>query len=108
MHASVYDSIRLMVLLADFPFAGHLVRRGGEPTSSTIRLPFGSDGSSVSLTGTGPVVSSGAVVLSTRRSSGELLATAETLHAIVDSTTRRPTRVPAWFEEAIAAAERGS
>jgi acyl-CoA thioester hydrolase len=39
---------------------------------------------------------------------GELLATAETLHAIVDSTTRRPTRVPAWFEEAIAAAERGS
>jgi acyl-CoA thioester hydrolase len=38
---------------------------------------------------------------------GELMATAETLHAIVDATTRLPTRVPAWFVEAIATAERG-
>jgi acyl-CoA thioester hydrolase len=38
---------------------------------------------------------------------GELMATAETLHAIVDATTRLPTRVPVWFVEAIATAERG-
>jgi acyl-CoA thioester hydrolase len=39
---------------------------------------------------------------------GELMATAETLHAIVDATTRLPTRVPPWFVEAIATAERES
>ena len=38
---------------------------------------------------------------------GELVATAETLHATVDATTRQPTRVPPWFAEAIATAERG-
>jgi acyl-CoA thioester hydrolase len=38
---------------------------------------------------------------------GVLMATAETLHAIVDATTRLPTRVPPWFVEAIATAERG-
>jgi len=37
---------------------------------------------------------------------GELIATAETLHATVDSTTHGPTRVPPWFVEAIARAER--
>ena len=37
---------------------------------------------------------------------GVLIATAETLHATVDASTRVPTRVPAWFAEAIATAER--
>lgn len=37
---------------------------------------------------------------------GELVATAETLHATVDATTRMPTRVPSWFTEAVAIAER--
>jgi acyl-CoA thioester hydrolase len=36
---------------------------------------------------------------------GELIATAETLHATVDATTHQPTRVPPWFLEAIARAE---
>jgi acyl-CoA thioester hydrolase len=36
---------------------------------------------------------------------GELIATAETWHATVDSTTHTPTRVPPWFVEAIATAE---
>jgi len=36
---------------------------------------------------------------------GDLVATAETLHATVDAETRQPTRVPAWFAEAIARAE---
>lgn len=36
---------------------------------------------------------------------GELIATAETLHATVDTKTHAPTRVPAWFVEAIARAE---
>jgi acyl-CoA thioester hydrolase len=39
---------------------------------------------------------------------GELMATAETLHATVDATTRQPTRVPPWLAEAIATAERVS
>jgi len=39
---------------------------------------------------------------------GELVATAETLHATVDAETMQPTRVPAWFVEAIATAERKS
>jgi acyl-CoA thioester hydrolase len=39
---------------------------------------------------------------------GELVATAETLHATVDAATLAPTRVPAWFVEAIATAERPS
>jgi acyl-CoA thioester hydrolase len=39
---------------------------------------------------------------------GELVATAETLHATVEATTRQPTRVPPWFVEAIATAERES
>jgi acyl-CoA thioester hydrolase len=38
---------------------------------------------------------------------GELVASGETLHATVDATTRAPTRVPPWFVEAIATAERG-
>ena len=37
---------------------------------------------------------------------GELVATAETLHATVDASTLVPTRVPAWLVEAIATAER--
>lgn len=36
---------------------------------------------------------------------GELIATAETLHATVDGTSHAPTRVPPWFVEAIARAE---
>ena len=36
---------------------------------------------------------------------GELVATAETSHATVDSVTRLPTRVPAWFANAVATAE---
>ena len=39
---------------------------------------------------------------------GELIATAETLHAIVDATTMRPTRIPPWFAEAVARAESAS
>ena len=39
---------------------------------------------------------------------GEPIASGETLHAIVDAATMRPTRVPAWFAEAVARAERGS
>ena len=39
---------------------------------------------------------------------GELIATAETLHATVDAATRQPTRVPPWFVDAIATAERES
>ena len=39
---------------------------------------------------------------------GALVATAETLHATVDATTLQPTRVPGWFVEAIATAERES
>ena len=38
----------------------------------------------------------------------ELMATAETLHATVNATTMRPTRVPAWLADAIATAERAS
>ncbi len=36
---------------------------------------------------------------------GTVVATAETLHATVDATTRQPTRVPPWFVHAIATAE---
>jgi acyl-CoA thioester hydrolase len=36
---------------------------------------------------------------------GELMATAETLHATVDAATRFPTRIPPWFREAVATAE---
>jgi acyl-CoA thioester hydrolase len=39
---------------------------------------------------------------------GELMATAETLHATVDAATRLPTRIPPWFREAVATAETGS
>jgi acyl-CoA thioester hydrolase len=39
---------------------------------------------------------------------GEPVATAETLHATVDAATLAPTRVPAWFVDAIATAERTS
>ncbi len=35
----------------------------------------------------------------------ELVADGHTLHAIVDASTRLPTRVPAWFVEAVARAE---
>lgn len=37
----------------------------------------------------------------------ELVADGFTAHATVDAATRRPTRVPAWFAEAVAAAEAG-
>ena len=36
---------------------------------------------------------------------GVLIAEGWTLHATVDATTLRPTRVPAWLMEAIASAE---
>jgi acyl-CoA thioester hydrolase len=36
---------------------------------------------------------------------GELVADGWTAHATVDAATHRPTRVPAWFAEAIARAE---
>jgi acyl-CoA thioester hydrolase len=36
---------------------------------------------------------------------GELVADGHTLHATVDASTRLPTRVPAWFVEAVARAE---
>ena len=36
---------------------------------------------------------------------GELVAEGHTSHATVDASTRLPTRVPAWFVEAIARAE---
>ena len=36
---------------------------------------------------------------------GELVADGHTSHAIVDAATRRPTRVPPWFAEAVARAE---
>ena len=39
---------------------------------------------------------------------GELIATAETLHATVDAATMVPTRVPEWLGEAIATAEGSS
>jgi len=39
---------------------------------------------------------------------GVLVATAVTLHATVDAATRLPTRVPPWFVDAIATAERES
>jgi len=35
----------------------------------------------------------------------ELVAAGHTLHATVDAMTRRPTRVPPWFAEAVARAE---
>lgn len=35
----------------------------------------------------------------------ELVADGRTSHAIVDASTRRPTRVPPWFTEAVARAE---
>ena len=38
---------------------------------------------------------------------GELVAEGSTSHATVDAVTRRPTRVPAWFAEAVATAEAG-
>jgi acyl-CoA thioester hydrolase len=37
--------------------------------------------------------------------SSELIAEGSTSHAIVDAISRRPTRVPAWFVEAVAKAE---
>ena len=36
---------------------------------------------------------------------GEIVAEGHTAHATVDSASRRPTRVPAWFVEAVARAE---
>ena len=36
---------------------------------------------------------------------GELVAEGSTSHATVDAATRLPTRVPAWFAEAVARAE---
>ena len=39
---------------------------------------------------------------------GELVAEASTSHATVDAVTRRPTRVPAWFADAVATAEQPS
>ena len=36
---------------------------------------------------------------------GDLIAEGSTAHATVDAGTRRPTRVPAWFVEAVARAE---
>jgi acyl-CoA thioester hydrolase len=36
---------------------------------------------------------------------GEQIATASTSHATVDRETRAPTRVPAWFADAVATAE---
>jgi acyl-CoA thioester hydrolase len=36
---------------------------------------------------------------------GEVVAEGSTSHATVDSLTRRPTRVPTWFAEAVARAE---
>ena len=36
---------------------------------------------------------------------GTVVATAETLHATVDATTRQPKRVPSWLVHAIATAE---
>ena len=38
---------------------------------------------------------------------GVLVADGDTSHAVVDAATRLPTRVPAWFVEAIARAEEG-
>ncbi|MGZ4292049.1 MAG: acyl-CoA thioesterase [Gaiellaceae bacterium] len=37
---------------------------------------------------------------------GELIADGWTAHATVDAATMRPTRVPAWLQEAIVSAER--
>ncbi|MSO95998.1 MAG: acyl-CoA thioesterase [Thermoleophilia bacterium] len=39
---------------------------------------------------------------------GQLIATAETLHATVDATTHLPTRMPPWFVEAVARAEQAA
>ena len=39
---------------------------------------------------------------------GEVIADGWTSHATVDSKTMRPTRVPSWLQEAIAAAESSS
>ena len=39
---------------------------------------------------------------------GELLATAETLHATVDATTHLPTRMPPWFVKDVAKAEQAA
>jgi acyl-CoA thioester hydrolase len=36
---------------------------------------------------------------------GEVVADGHTAHATVDAATRRPTRVPAWFVEAVTRAE---
>ena len=36
---------------------------------------------------------------------GELVADGHTAHAVVDASTRLPTRVPAWFADAVARAE---
>ena len=36
---------------------------------------------------------------------GSLIADGWTAHATVDAATMRPTRVPAWLQEAIASAE---
>ncbi len=36
---------------------------------------------------------------------GEIVAEGSTSHATVDALTRLPTRVPAWFSEAVARAE---
>jgi acyl-CoA thioester hydrolase len=41
-------------------------------------------------------------------SAAELVAAGHTLHATVDAATRRPTRVPPWFAEAVARAEASS
>ena len=41
-----------------------------------------------------------------RRDGDELVAEAWTAHATVDAQTRRPVRVPPWFAEAVAKAER--
>ena len=39
---------------------------------------------------------------------GELVAEGSTSHATVDAVTRRPTRMPSWFAEAVARAESSS
>jgi acyl-CoA thioesterase FadM len=39
---------------------------------------------------------------------GTVIADGWTSHATVDARTMRPTRIPSWLQEAIAAAERSS
>ena len=65
----VHVSERMSSPSAEYTLRVAEVRVGADPSSSTMRLPLASVGSSTRSTGTGPVTTSGYAELSSRRDS---------------------------------------